>query len=85
MLEKISYSDLPVVARSKSKNVSFAETCVDEFARLTCDAVKVSGWPLPRDTKSLVTTMRKAIKTKNMTHKIKAHADQEYVYLSRTR
>ena len=84
MLEKISYNELPV-SKAKSKNVSFAENCVDKFAQLTCDAAKVSGWPLPRDTKSLVTTMRKAIKTKNMNHRMKAHADQEYVYLSRTR
>lgn len=84
MLEKISYNELPV-SKVKSKNVSFAEKCVDEFAQLTCDAAKVSGWPIPRDTKSLVTTMRKAIKTKNMGHRIKAHCDQNFVYLSRVR
>ena len=84
MLEKISYNDLPI-SRRCTKNSMFAEKCVDEFAKLTCDAAKVSGWPLPRETRSLVTTMRKAIKAKNMGHRIKAHADQSHVYLSRVR
>ena len=84
MLEKISYSELPVRA-GRNKNTVFAETCVDEFARLNCDAVKVSGWPIPRDIKAHVATMRKVIKDKNMVHKIKAHADQNFVYLSRIR
>lgn len=84
MLEKISYNELPV-SKSKSKNSSFAEKCVDEFSQLSCDAVKVSGWLIQRDTRSLVTTMRKAIKTKNMAHKVKAHSDQNFVYLSRIR
>ena len=84
MLEKISYNDLPV-KRGKNKNTAFAELCVDEFRRLNCDAVKVSGWPIPRETSTLVSTLRTAIKNKNLTHKIKAHADQEYVYLSLVR
>ena len=84
MLEKVSYNDLPI-KRGKSKNTAFAELCVDEFYRLNCDAVKVSGWPIPRDTSSLVSTMRNAIKAKNLTHKIKAHADQNNVYLSLVR
>lgn len=84
MLEKISYNELPV-SRGKNKNTAFAENCVDEFARLTCDAVKVSGWPISRETKSLVSTMRQVIKAKNMGHKMRAHSDQNFVYLSRIR
>lgn len=84
MLEKITYSELPV-KKNTSKNVRFAESCVEEFSRLNCDAVKVSGWPIRRETKSLGTTMRSVVKAKNLTHRIKVHADQEHVYLSRVR
>lgn len=84
MLEKVSYNDLPI-SKNSHANAKFAETCVDEFIQLKCDAVKVSGWPIRRETKALATTMKNAVKKKNMIHKIKVQADKNFVYLSLNR
>ena len=84
MLEKISYNDLPI-PKSSTANSRFAENCVDEFIQLKCDAVKVSGWPIRRETKALVASMKNAVKKKNMGHKIKVQADKDFVYLSLNR
>lgn len=83
-LEKIAYSELPVSNRS-NPNTKFADRCVDEFLRLDCDAVKISGWPIRRDVKSLRSSVESAIKRRNMTARVKAHADKESVYMSRVR
>ena len=83
-LEKISYNDLPLSNRS-NPNTRFADKCVDEFLRLDCDAVKITGWPIRRDAKNLRSTVETAIKRRNMTARVKAHADKEFVYMSRVR
>ena len=83
-LEKISYADLPNSNRS-NPNKKFAEQCVEDFAKLKCDAVKVTGWPIRRSVHALRNTMSAAVKAKAMTARVKVHADKDFVYLSLVR
>lgn len=83
-LEKISYDQLPMKRRTYP-NAAFAEKCLDDFLKLKCDAVKITGWPIPRDSKTLRSAMTTAIKKKNVSARVKAHADEKFVYLSLVR
>ena len=85
MLEKMSYGDLPVQGRQNA-NRRFAEAAVAEFARLTCDAAKVTGWPLNnRSIEAKRAALKRAIKDKSLGARISTQADSEYCYLVRIR
>lgn len=83
-LEKISYDQLPFNNR-QNPNKKFAEKCVEDFLRLDCDAVKISGWPIRRGISTLRSTIEKAVKDRAMTARVKVHADKDFVYMSRVR
>ena len=83
-LEKISYDELPFSNR-RNPNKEFAQKCLVDFLQLKCDAVKISGWPISRDPKTLRATMATVIKETSMTARVKVHADTKFVYLSLVR
>lgn len=84
MLEKITYDELPY-SRRENKNLKFAEQAVKEFLSLNCDAVKITGWPVARNTSTYVSTLKKAIKEQCVTSSVSVHSDKDYAYLARRR
>lgn len=84
-MEKMTYDELPTMRRN-SRNRQFATSTVKDFAGLTCDAAKVTGWPLDNvKVEAKAAALRRAIKEQLLGACVKVSHDRENCYLVRVR
>lgn len=85
MLETLTYDEVPCNLRRDNPNRKFARQMVSDFAKLTCDAAEVTGWPINQSITAKSAHLKTAAKELNASRMVNVTCSGERVFLLRVR